>query len=139
VFAFPKRNAAAGVFIKQREDGLKGVAVAIIHKHPLLALHVLYVGGHTPVKDAIGHGTVKRGRTVVRCFHSGNGGMKLTGTTFAAGGGFTVGLSVFVGLVSIGLFLRRGLIRGMGLICCWKSQCLTVWKLFQIVFTLFQL
>lgn len=44
--------------------------------------------------------------------------MKLTGTPFAAGGGFVAGLSVFAGFVSVGLFLRSGLIRGIGLLCC---------------------
>jgi hypothetical protein len=44
--------------------------------------------------------------------------MKLTGTTFAADGGFTAGLSVLVGFVSAGLFLRSGLIRGIGLAWC---------------------
>jgi hypothetical protein len=44
--------------------------------------------------------------------------MKLTGTTFVASGGYAAGLSVFVDFVSAGLFLRRGLIRGIGLSCC---------------------
>jgi hypothetical protein len=54
---------------------------------------------------------------VVRCFHRGNGGTKLTGTTFVADGGFTTDLSVFTGFVSAGLILRSGLIRGIGLVC----------------------
>ena len=50
-----KRNAAAGVFVKERDNVVKLVPVAVIRKHPFLALHVLFVGGHAPVKDAIGH------------------------------------------------------------------------------------
>jgi hypothetical protein len=44
--------------------------------------------------------------------------MKLTGTTFVAGGRFAAGLSVLVDFVSVGLVLRSGLIRGIGLVCC---------------------
>ena len=41
----------------------------------------------------IGHGIVKRGRTVVHYFHSGCDGTKLTKTTFAHVGALTVGCS----------------------------------------------
>ena len=67
--------------------------------------------------DAGDHEMANR-RTVVRCFQRGRGGMKLTGTTFAAGGRFAESLSVFAGFDSAHLLLRSGLIRGIGLVCC---------------------
>ena len=96
--------------------------MTVIHEHAFLALHVLFVGGHAPVKDAIGHGMVNRGRTVVRCFHSGSGGTKLTDTTFDASSGFAAGFWPWIfsdsASVFAWLFLRIGLIRGIGLMCC---------------------
>jgi hypothetical protein len=77
---------------------------------------------------------VNRGRTIVRCFHSGSGGTISSETSFGAGGAPSAGLSarVFSGLFS-GFtcpLLRIGLILGIRFGCCLVADGKVAGKVF---------